>query len=366
MQTVIPFGDPKAQQKWSAALAQDTLAKGYFTKKFIGKGDNNIIEQKTELESEKGDLISFDLSVQLRGKPTQGDARVKGSEENLRFYTDQVRIDQTRKPVSAGGGMTRKRTAHNLREVGRNRLSDYWAKYMDELMFIYLSGARGTNEDFIEDTDFTGHGGNAIEAPDATHQLYGGDATSFATIDAADTFTRDVVERASTNARMMRAQDPDTANMQPVSVNGEMHYVCVMSPFQEHDMRTQTGTSGWLEIQKAAAAAEGSKNKIFKGGLGMINNTILHSHESAIRFNNAGAGANVAAARALFMGRQAGVIAYGINSGKRFFWKEEVEDYGNEPTIVGGTIVGVKKTRFNNKDFGLQAIDTAAAPPVAA
>ena len=155
VQTIIPFGDVKAQKKWSSNLAVDVLSKSYFSKKFIGKGDNNIIEQKTELESDKGEKISFDLSVQLRGGPTQGDARVKGKEENLRFYSDEVIIDQTRKSVSAGGRMTRKRTAHDMRVVAKNRLGDYWSKYMDELMFIYLSGARGINEDYIEPTVLT-------------------------------------------------------------------------------------------------------------------------------------------------------------------------------------------------------------------
>lgn len=362
-QTIIPFGDVKAQKKWSSNLAVDTLSKSYFSKKFIGKGDNNIIEQKTELESDKGEKISFDLSVQLRGTPTQGDNRVKGKEENLKFYTDEVIIDQTRKSVSAGGRMTRKRTAHDMRVVAKNRLGDYWSKYLDELMFMYLSGARGMNEDYIEPEDFAGHAGNPMQAPDSQHIVYGGDAISKATLDAADKLNRDVVEKVVTLAKMMRATDPETANMVPVTVEGEDRYVMVMSPFQEHDLRTDTGATGWLELQKAAAAAEGNKNKIFKGGLGMINNVILHSHESVIRFNDYGAGGSVAAARALFMGRQAGVCAYGTTKGQRFMWKEEMEDYDNEPTVVAGTIVGVKKTRFRGKDFGIMSIDTAAKKP---
>lgn len=362
-QTIIPFGDVKAQKKWSANLSVDTLAKSYFSKKFIGKGDNNIIEQKTELESDKGEKISFDLSVQLRGTPTQGDDRVKGKEENLKFYTDEVIIDQTRKSVSAGGRMTRKRTAHDMRVVAKNRLGDYWSKYLDELMFIYLSGSRGMNEDFIEPESFTGHAGNPLQAPDNQHIVFGGDAASKATLDANDKLDRDVIEKVVTLAKMMRATDPDTANMVPVTVEGEDRYVLCMSPFQEHDLRTSTGATGWLELQKAAASAEGNKNKIFKGGLGMINNVILHCHESTIRFTDYGAGSNVHAARALFMGRQAGVLAYGTTKGQRFMWKEEMEDYDNEPTVVAGTIVGLKKTRFRNKDFGVMSIDTAARKP---
>ncbi|MFM9577988.1 N4-gp56 family major capsid protein, partial [Streptomyces turgidiscabies] len=84
--------------------------------------------------------------------------------------------------------------------------------------------------------------------------------------------------------------------------NGEKHYVLLMSPDQETDLRLEVGEKGWLDVQKAAAGAEGKNNPIFKGGLGMINNVVLHSHESVIRFNDYGAGSNVSAARALFMG----------------------------------------------------------------
>lgn len=361
-QTVIPFGDPKAQKKWSGQLFVETTKKSYF-ERFEGTSGNSVIQRKTELESDAGDRISFDLSVQLRGQPTSGDDRLKGNEEALKYYTDEVIIDQIRKSVSAGGKMSRKRTAHDLRRVAKDRLSDYWAQYIDELKFIYLSGARGINEDYIEPTTYTGHAGNPLRAPDAYHLLFGGAATSKATLTANDKMSRSLVERAATKARMMRAKDPKTANLLPISVDGEKHYVLLMSPFQEYDLREETGEKGWLEVQKAAASAEGKNNPIFKGGLGMINNIVLHSHESAIRFSDYGAGANVAASRALFLGRQAAVIAYGTAGGLRMTWEEEVDDFGNEPVVAAGTIIGISKTRFNGRDFGVVSIDTAAKDP---
>lgn len=360
--TVLPFGDPKAQKRWAALLSVEAMKKSYFTRKFVGEEANNIIQRKTELESDAGDRVSFDLSVMLRNKPTTGDNRVKGKEENLRFFTDEVVIDQARHAVSAGGKMSRKRTVHDLRKVARDRLSDYWSQYIDELHFMYLSGARGINQDYIEPTDFTGHAGNALQAPDDQHILYAGSATSKATITNTDKMSRALIERAAAKSRMMRALDPNAANMLPVMLDGEARYVVIMSPFQEYDLRA-ADAQGWLDIQKAAAAAEGRDNPIFKGGLGMVNNVILHSHESTIRFSDYGAGGNLAAARAIFLGRQAGVVAYGTAGGLRYDWKEEEDDYGNEPTVVAGTIIGIKKTRFNSKDFGVIALDTYSANP---
>lgn len=364
-QTIIPWGDPKAQRKWSATLATDVKRDGYWSRKFMGKGQNNIVEEKTDIASDAGDRMSFDLSVRLRQRPTSGDKRVKGKEENLRFFTDEVIIDQLRHPVSAGGRMSRKRTVHDMRKIAKDRLAEYWRCYLDELKFIYLSGARGMNEEFIEGEDYAGHAGNPLRAPDAAHILFGGAATSKATITTAHKMSRDLIERAETHARMIRSFDTEATDMVPVSIEGEDRYVTVMSKYQEHDLRV-ADTNGWVKIQADASKAEGRNNPIFKGSLGMIKNVVLHSHENVIRFNDYGTGTNLPAARALFLARQAGVIAYGTPGGMRYMWKEEMEDYDNEPTVVAGVIFGFSKTRFNNRDFGVLSLDTYAARPVGA
>lgn len=140
--TNIPIGDPKAAKRWSGSLFIETTKKSYFNRKFVATYDNAVIQQLTDLEQNAGDKIGFDLSVQLRQKPTSGDNRLQGKEENLKFFSDEVQIDQLRHGVSAGGKMSRKRTVHNIRKFARDRLSDYWSKYLDEMRFSYLSGAR--------------------------------------------------------------------------------------------------------------------------------------------------------------------------------------------------------------------------------
>lgn len=361
--TVFGTTNAMTQKKWSATLAVDQAKKSYFEGRFIGTDDNHIIQRKNDLESDAGDRVSFDLCVQLRNQPTFGDGKLEGKEEALQFFTDEVIIDQVRHAVSCGGKMSRKRIVHDVRKVGKGRLGDYFARLVDEFFFMYLSGSRGINEDFIMGTGFTGFAGNSLQAPDTDHLLYGGSATSKATLATTDKMTRLVIEKAQNKAKMMQARNPDTANMVPVSNGSDDQYVMLMSEDQAFDMRT-ADTTGWLDFQKAAAAAEGRNNPIFKGGLGLLGNTVLHSHRSTVRFSDYGSGSNVVAARALFMGRQAGVVAYGnAGGGMRFTWEEELKDYGNEPTIASGFIAGIKKARFNSKDFGVISVDTAAANP---
>jgi len=366
--TIVGLNDPKAVKKFSAFLAVDTAKTGYFTRKFMGEGvDSGMpLQRLTELESDAGDKVAYDLSLQLTQEPIEGDDTQEGTEEDLAFYTDEVYIDQMRAGVNTGGRMTRKRTIHDLRKIAKKRQAEWWGRIFDEVLFIYLSGARGINAGFILPTDWTGRANNSVTSPDSEHLFYGGAATSKATLTANDKMTTGLVDKLVANAEMMGGEGggDGMVAMQPIKINGEDHYVLLMNPWQAHDMKTDTGATGWLEIQKAAAASEGRKSPIFTGGLGMHNNVVLHSHKSVIRFNDYGAAGNVEAARALFLGEQAGVIAFGSpGTGFRFDWYEEARDNNNEAVISTSAIWGCKKVTFNGVDFGVCSVDTAAKKP---
>lgn len=361
--TIVGLGDPKAVKKFSGMLAVDVARDMYWERKFIGKGATASapIMQLTELENDAGELITYDLSMQLTQQPIEGDDVQEGTEEGLRFYTDSVYIDQARGGVSGGGRMTRKRTLHNLRMVGKARMAEWWARMFDELIFIYMSGARGVNADFIFGTDYTGRANNAISAPDANHLHVAGGHVK-ATVVVGDTMSLTEIDKCLVKAKHMGGGIQGVPRIKPITIEGEKHFVVVMSPQQAYDMRAATGTGGWLDVQKAAATAVGKASPIFKGGLGMHNNVILHEHDAVIRFSDYGAGLDVPAARALFMGNQAGALAYGSpGTGLRYDWHEDSRDNGNEVVLSSSCIFGFKKCTFNGLDFGVMAIDTAAA-----
>lgn len=364
--TQIPWGDPKAVKHWSAKLHRDVNADGYFSRKFVGKGSNNIVHEKTELEKEAGDVIQFDLEARLKGELVEGDAPAEGKESILRHYSDTVSIDQARHSVSAGGRMSRQRTVHNIRKSCATQLTNYWKQAKDELCFFYLSGARGAGHSDIFPTSWSGRAQNALRAPDAAHALYGGDATSVATLVAADKMSRDLIERADVRASNITKYFPEAANMYPLSVEGEDRFVVIMSPESAYDLRTGAGTNDWMDIQKALMTSVGLQSPVIKGGLGMINNTVLHSHRNVVTFTDGGAGSDVAYARSIMCGRQAACLAYASSDGSRMSWVEEMRDYKNNPTIAAGYIMGMQKSRFNGFDFGVLALNVAAADPNAA
>lgn len=365
--TIIGVNDAKAVKRWAGLLAYDASQKSYFNQRFMARGAEAEvpIQILTDLESDAGEQISYDLLAELRMAPVEGEDILEGKEEAQRFYSDSIYIDQARCGVNTGGRMTRKRTLNDLREKAKRQQSSWWARLQDELLFVYLSGARGINANFLLPLGYTGRANNALVSPDTNHVVYGNDATAFNNIDSADKFDLRLIDRAKTKADAQGGGATNIPVLQPCKIDGQETFVCVMHTFQEDDLRSNVNTGQWLDIQKAAAAAEGRNSPLFKGSLGMYRGVILHSHRNVIRFNTAGAG-TVEAARALFMGSQAAVMAFGSpGTNLRFDWNEETRDNGDKVVISTSSIFGVKKVTFTTEtganDFGAFALDTAAA-----
>ena len=364
--TTIGVNDPSAVKRFSSQLFVDIAYEGYFSNRFERKGNDATvpIQVLTDLESDAGDTITFDLFAQLRNKPVYGDNRIKGSEEALKKFTDQVSVDQVRGGVSAGGKMTRKRVLHDLRMVARKLSGEWWSRWNDEGTHCYLAGARGVDTSYIEDTDWTGYANNPFQAPDAQHQIYGGVATSKGSLAATDKFSLAVIDRVVAKAKTLGGDATQTPRIRPIRINGEDHYIYLMHEFDGYQLRRDTATGSWVDIQKAAAAADGFNVPLFKGGLGMYNNVILHTHRSVVRFNDYGAGNNLPASRNTLMGMQALVKAYGSpGNGLRFDWHEEEDDRGNELVINTACIEGKKATMFNGKRYGTISVDVSCPDP---
>lgn len=368
--TIIATGDAQAVKRYSAFLSVEAIAQSYFLSKFMGvyrkDGKNKPITLITDLEKAAGDSITYDLVMRLHGEGVEGDDTLKGNEEKLVPYTDTLKIDQKRHGVDTGGKMTKKRTVHDLRAVARERLGGWFGEYYDENIFAYLSGMRGSlDTSWVLPIAWTGRAGNSLSQPDSDHIVYGGDATGPADLAAEDIMDLSVVDKLIAH---VETTDP---MIQPIMVDGEVHFVFLMHPFDAYNLRTNTSTGQWLDIQKAAAAKQGQDNPIFKNALGIYNGVVLHKHRKVVRFKNAvdtgygDATYAVDGSRCLFMGAQAGAIAFGSpGEGLRYSWHEELEDRGNVLVVDVGAIFGIKKCTFNSKDFGVVSVDVASTDPV--
>lgn len=370
--TIVGLNDPKAVKRWRGTLASEVARDSYFQSRMISPGPDAMTpgQKITDLESEAGEQVSYDLSLQLTGTGVDGMTgdKLEGTEEDLSFATGTMYIDQKRHGVNAGTVMTRKRTLHDLRQVAKDRLKEWWARFYDEEIFMYLAGSRGHNEDYLMPLSYTGRANNAYTAPDADHIMYSGAATSKASMTTADIMDLKTVDRAKTRATMMGGGTQRTPKIQGIKINGAVRFVLVMSPWDEFNVRTNATTGQWLDIQKAATTNQGQKNPIFVGSMGMYNDVILHSHQACVRFNDYGAGGDVKASRSTFMGRQAFICAHGTpGGGMTFDWHEETDDRGNELIVDTEAMFGIRKNSYEIdgvlKDFGSMTIDSAADEP---
>ncbi len=371
METTVPVGDPRAVKRYSGLLAVDVVKSSWWTSKMMGTGfeSRKPVMVLNDLVNNAGDNITYDLCAQLKQEPIYGDAKAEGKEEALSMYTDNININLVRCPVSAGGRMSQQRTLHDLRNVARARSSDWWARYIDEVMFCYASGARGVNPDFIVNSAFAGFAGNAFSAPDTAHQAYSGAATSKASLVAGDIMSLVAVDRVKARAMTMGGGSANETSMVPVKVGeSDDTYVMVVHPWNEFSLRQSANAGQWADLQKALITHSGVNTPLFKGGLGYYNGVLLQSHRNVIRFSDYGAGSNVAASRNLFLGSQALCVAFGGGStGFRMQWWEGKADGDNQTIIHTRCIFGVKKTNFNLQgtptDFGVIAVDAACANP---
>lgn len=371
METKFGVNDPQEVKKWGTDLAVAINRESYFSQKMASENPRARVPIQiiNDLEKDAGLEVTVDLLMPMSMEPVvQG--KLEGRGAPLKYFTDKLRIDQVRGAVGAGDRVTSKATLRNLREDAKTVMKDWWARLQDELFFIYLSGGFGNygGAGYVWSPTNKMFGVNPVTAPDSQHQMFGGAATSQATIDASCGFDLRLIDRAVAKAETMGGDATDELSMVPVNVDGKKVYVVLMHTFQYDAMKANPNVGQWLDIQKAAAAAEGSGAPIFKNSGGMYADCVIHKHRNVMRFNTWGGGA-VKGARALFLASQAGELAYGSSGGlgTRYKWTEVMTDHENQVEIGTNCIMGVKKATYKSKDgqtvrdFGAFALDTYCA-----
>lgn len=351
--TEYPVGHPLAIDHWSKDLMKETLSKVSFLK-FTGRGQDSLVQLKTEMQ-QVGDNVTFGLRMLLNGAGVQGDGTLEGNEEALVTYNDQLYIDQLRHAVRSKGKMSEQRVPFSVREEARDGLADWWSDRMDTGFFIHLCGDTYSTEG--ADVRYSGMQATVdpIAAGDSDHYYFPngeGSEASVASASSAAIFTLDLVDAVVAQAETI------SPLIRPLKVNGEDHYVMFLHTRQVEDLRTNTNTGQWQDIQKAAMqGGDVSRNPIFTGALGMYNNVILHKSTRVRSGNVTPSGGGVR--RAVLCGAQAACWGFGKGDGpNKMTWVESLFDYENQLGVAAGCKWGLKKTRFNSLDFGTIVVPT--------
>ena len=372
-QTVYGVNHPQAVRHWAGALFASTMRESFLYRNMMEQasmieeaGDqmaNAPVVVINDLTKNQGDRVSFDIYIQLTGRPTFGDDILENNLEDLSSFTDEIRINQLRHGVDAGGVMSQKRVLQNLRKTAKGKLQQYFSQYFDQAGITTLSGGRGVSPQLLIPMGASAaiKDGSPYDSYDSGHIRYGGDAVSKATLEAADLMSLSVLNKLLTYTKSNGGGADGVVGITPLDKGGEDDYKLIMSPHQEHSLRTNTNTGDWMDIQKAAAGANGYGNNLFKNTLGVYRGIHMREYQHVVQFDDYGASQNLDAHRAVFMGRQALAVAFGSASSKnlRADWVEEKKDYGNRTTIAGGMMYSFKLPKFDGKVVNSFAIDTS-------
>lgn len=352
---------PQQKIVWSRdlwAAARDQM----FIKKFIGSGDNAVIQRITELtKTERGEQVIMQLVADLVGDGVIGDNEREGNEEALQSYSQLINIDLITHSVRNKGKLADQKTVINFREMGRDRLAYWLANRVDQLALLTLSGISYA---------YQNNGAARVNSPFPN--------LAFAADVSAPTANRALMWNgsalvASNTASITTAFVPSYKMIVDAVAYAKSHYVKpLMAGGKEYYvMFVQPGTLAALkkdaDYQRAVtnlALKNGEDSPFFTGGTVTIDGVVIHEHR--LVYNTKGlangskwGGGSVDGTRTLLCGSQAlGMADIGVPE-----WNEKLFQYGSQQGINVDKMLGLVKPKFYSiydksvEDFGVITID---------
>lgn len=352
---------PQQKIVWSRdvwAAARDQM----FIKKFIGSGDNAVIQRITELtKTERGEQVIMQLVADLVGDGVIGDNEREGNEEALQSYSQLINIDLITHSVRNKGKLADQKTVINFREMGRDRLAYWLANRVDQLALLTLSGISYA---------YQNNGAARVNSPFPN--------LAFAADVSAPTANRALMWNgsalvASNTASITTAFVPSYKMIVDAVAYAKSHYVKpLMAGGKEYYvMFVQPGTLAALkkdaDYQRAVtnlALKNGEDSPFFTGGTVTIDGAVIHEHR--LVYNTKGlangskwGGGSVDGTRTLLCGSQAlGMADIGVPE-----WNEKLFQYGSQQGINVDKMLGLVKPKFYSiydksvEDFGVITID---------
>lgn len=342
---------------WSAARDQ------MFIKRFLGKGENAVIQRITELtKTEKGEKVLMHLVADLVEDGVIGDNEREGREEAMQSYSQEIQIDLMTHSVRNKGKLAEQKTVIKFRETARDRLAYWLANRCDQLTFLTLSGisyAFHNNGDLRVGSPFPNLSFAAdVAAPSAKRALMwdGAQLLPSNTGAIASTFT--------VNYKMIvdLIAYAKEHYVKPLQNGGKEYYVLFVQPGTLAQLKKDPD---YIRAVTNVAAAKGTDSPFFTGATVTVDGAVIHEHRLVYHTKGAaaglkwGAGGNVNGTRTILCGAQAlGMADIGAPE-----WFEKEFQYGSQQGINIDKMWGLLKPRFysiydkSTEDFGVITVD---------
>lgn len=324
--TAFTTSDALTKKVWEEQLFRDAKKDSYFAS-FMGKDASSLIQEKTNLEGELGDKITFGIRMRLSGDGVTSGQTLEGNEESLTTHDYTLYLEEYAHAVRDRGPLDRKRPMFNVDTEARAALKDWMVEKQDKLCFDALT-ATPTR------VFYSTAGSTPLTTATA--------ATAKAALTTSSLIFPDLLSYAKAWALTggNRTQTP----LRPVKVKGKDYLVVLVHPDVMYDLQKN---STFSQAQREAEV-RGAENPIFTGAKAIWNGLVIHEHESVPIGTDAGSSSNVPWAKCAILGAQSLCFAWG----ERPKLVAEEFDYGREHGFGISMIGAAGKPKFNSLDYG--------------
>lgn len=369
----VVLASASEKQTWVTQYLREYVRESGFMP-YMGTGADNIIRIRNELKSEGGAYLNVPLITRLRGRGVRGAEVLKGNEDDLGNYNDQVRIDWIRNAVKVPKSTSYK-TDIDLFDAAKPALRTWDAELVrddtiDALSSIIIPGAPDAqgiagNDSAVNYDLATAGQRNTFLVNNSDRILFGNSkanassgvwATALATIDNTnDKLTAATLTLAKRMARTA-GKAAGSINIRPYKSDmtaGREWFVLFTNSMAFRDL-SQDSTIIAANTQARAREGDGmERNPLFQDGDLIYNGVIIREIPEIPTFSNG----TIDVGFNFLCGQSALVLAYGQDPTFRVDLKE---DYEFRPGVAIEELRGQKKVSYAGKQYGVVTMINAA------
>lgn len=302
-----------------------------------------VIEVITEFQGKTGDRVTIPNVRPVTGRGTHNDKILRGSGATQALDSMDVYFENVAHQLISGGKLSERRIALDFRKTSRASLTDWYRRKVEESIILALWGLTiwyGSPFKNFNNSGETESMLNTIQTFDSTHTVYGGDATSDATLDQSDVMTAQLISKIETTA----TEDLDIPLEPVLTEGGEECFVMVASARQCEQLRYD---QDWKDAQQGLKSADPG-NPLLRRAIGKYSKTYVIEYAKCLQ-------PIVNVTRALFLGANA--LKFAKVDDLEFF-EDYADDAKRRVALSVGGAWGAVATNFNSTRRGAIAVDT--------
>lgn len=146
---VVSASSDLVRKKWLREGLVQAASKSFWAP-YTGNSSNSIIYQVNNSNAGDGHTVVFDYSGKISGKAIKGKDTAYGKGEIKRKFSDKITVERYRIPVDNGDkfdGVNIGDLSINEHADSRDKLSDLFIRWKDQMIFDALQGSAGTVAD---------------------------------------------------------------------------------------------------------------------------------------------------------------------------------------------------------------------------